>query len=71
MSIENEYANPKKSKLVNELKELESKLDNLDSFIESQDFNLMPDIQKALLNVQATVMNAYIQCLRERIALLY
>lgn len=71
MSIENEYTNPIRSKLVKELNELESRLDILYLFIESEDFNLISDMQKALLNVQATTMNAYIQCLRERIAILY
>ena len=71
MSIENEYTNPIRSKLVKELNELESRLDILYLFIESEDFNLISDMQKALLNVQAITMNAYMQCLRERIAILY
>lgn len=56
-----------KTRLVEEQVQLEEKLNKLDSFILSDDFNKIDDVQKALLQVQATAMNTYNQCLKERL----
>lgn len=56
-----------KSRLAIEQAELESKLDKLDAFILSDNFKSVDDVQRALLQVQATSMNSYNQCLKERI----
>lgn len=56
-----------KTRLVEEQGELEEKLDKLDSFILSDNFNKIDNVQKALLKVQATAMNTYNQCLKERL----
>lgn len=49
-----------KTRLVEEQVQLEEKLDKLDSFILSDNFNNIDNVQKALLKVQATAMNIYI-----------
>ena len=56
-----------KTRLVTEKSELEEKLNKLDAFLMSEKVNSVDDVQKALLQVQATAMNAYLQCLKERI----
>lgn len=56
-----------KTRLVDEQKQLEEKLDKLDEFLMSDKVNDIDDVQKALLHVQATAMNTYNQCLKERI----
>ena len=56
-----------KTRLIDEAAQLEEKLDKLDSFIKSDKFNAIDDVQKALLHVQATAMNTYLQCLKERL----
>lgn len=56
-----------KSRLIEEQKALEEKLNKLDSFLMSEKVSDVDDTQKALLKVQATAMNAYNQCLLERI----
>ena len=56
-----------KSRLSVEANELEEKLDKLDSFLMSENFSKVDDVQKALLSVQATAMNTYLRCLKERI----
>lgn len=56
-----------KSRLIEEQRQLEEKLDKLDDFILSDKFADIDDVHRALLSVQATAMNAYNQCLRERI----
>ena len=56
-----------KSRLIEEAAELEKKLDKLDDFLLSEKLNEVADVQGALLHVQATAMNAYLQCLKERI----
>ena len=56
-----------KSRLAVEQAELEAKLDKLDAFILSDNFKSVDDVQRALLQVQATAMNSYNQCLKERI----
>ena len=56
-----------KTRLVEEQVQLEEKLDKLDSFILNDNFNKIDNVQKALLKVQATAMNTYNQCLKERL----
>jgi hypothetical protein len=56
-----------KTRLVDEQAQLEEKLDKLDDFLLSDKVNGIDDVQKALLHVQATAMNTYLQCLKERI----
>lgn len=56
-----------KTRLVEEQLQLEEKLDKLDSFILSDNFNKIDNVQKALLKVQATAMNTYNQCLKRKI----
>ena len=56
-----------KSRLVEEQAQLEEKLNKLDAFLMSEKVNSVDDVQKALLQVQATAMNTYLQCLKERI----
>ena len=56
-----------KTRLVEEQAQLEEKLDKLDAFLVSEKVKEIDDVQKALLQVQATAMNTYLQCLKERI----
>jgi hypothetical protein len=56
-----------KTRLVDEQAQLEEKLDKLDDFLMSDKVKGIDDVQKALLHVQATAMNTYLQCLKERI----
>ena len=56
-----------KTRLETEKSELEEKLNKLDSFLMSKKVNSVDDVQKAILQVQATAMNTYLQCLKERI----
>lgn len=56
-----------KSRLVEEKSQLEEKLNKLDDFLLSEKVKDIDDVQKALLYVQATAMNTYLQCLKERI----
>ena len=60
-------SNDFKTRLETEKLELEEKLDKLDAFLVSEKVNSVDDVQKALLQVQATAMNTYLQCLKERI----
>lgn len=56
-----------KTRLIEEQTQLEEKLNKLDAFLVSEKVNSIDDVQKALLQVQATAMNTYLQCLKERI----
>ena len=56
-----------KTRLETEKSELEEKLNKLDVFLMSEKVNSVDYVQKALLQVQATAMNTYLQCLKERI----
>ena len=56
-----------KTRLIEEKNQLEEKLDKLDAFLISDKVDGIADVQKALLFVQATAMNTYLQCLKERI----
>ena len=55
-----------KTRLETEKVELEAKLNKLDAFLVSEKVEEIDDVQKALLQVQATAMNTYLQCLKER-----
>jgi hypothetical protein len=55
-----------KTRLVDEQAQLEEKLNKLDAFLMSEKVKDVDDVQKALLQVQATAMNTYLQCLKER-----
>lgn len=57
-----------KTRLTEEQAQLEEKLDKLDLFLLSEKVERIADVQRALLSVQATAMNAYLQCLKERIS---
>lgn len=56
-----------KTRLETEKSELEEKLNKLDAFLMSEKVSSIEDVQKALLQVQSTAMNTYLQCLKERI----
>ena len=56
-----------KTRLNEEKAQLEEKLNKLDAFLDSVKVEDVDDVQKALLQVQATAMNTYLQCLKERI----
>lgn len=56
-----------KDRLIDEQAQLEEKLNKLDAFLMSDEVKAVNDVQKALLQVQATAMNTYNQCLKERI----
>ena len=56
-----------KDRLIDEQAQLEEKLNKLDAFLMSDKVNAVDDVQKALLQVQATAMNTYNQCLKERL----
>jgi len=56
-----------KTRLETEKVELEEKLNKLDVFLVSEKVKDIADVQKALLQVQATAMNTYLKCLKERI----
>lgn len=56
-----------KRRLETEQQELEEKLNKLDAFLMSEKVESVDDVQKALLQVQATAMNTYNQCLKERL----
>ena len=56
-----------KTRLETEKSDLEEKLNKLDAFLMSEKVNGVDDVQKALLQVQATAMNTYLQCLKERL----
>ena len=49
-----------KNRVIEERDQLLEKLNKLDSFIESDKFQEIDDVQRALLQVQATSMNCYL-----------
>lgn len=55
-----------KQRLETELAELESKLNKLNDFNQSEKFNLIDPMQKSLLIIQAGAMYTYLECLKER-----
>jgi hypothetical protein len=56
-----------KTRLVEEKAQLEEKMNKLDAFLMSEKVKDVDDVQKALLQVQATAMNTYLTCLKMRI----
>jgi len=56
-----------KTRLIEEKIQLEERLDKLDNFLLSEKGKEITDMQKTLLRIQATAMNTYLQCLKERI----
>ena len=56
-----------KERLQEEKAQLEERLNKLDAFLQSEKVKEIDDVQKALLKVQATAMNTYLQCLSERL----
>lgn len=59
-----------KTRLVQEQKELEEKLDKLNTFNESDKFQELEYAQRTLLIIQAGAMYTYNECLKARIAIL-
>jgi hypothetical protein len=56
-----------KSRLNEEKSELKEKLEKLNGFIQTENFEKVDDVQKALLKIQAQAMATYLTCLEERI----
>lgn len=56
-----------KTKLEQEKRELDEKVERLNNFLMSDKVNQIEDVQRALLHVQSIAMNTYSQCLLERI----
>ena len=59
-----------KTRLVQEQKELEEKLDKLNTFNESDKFQKLEYTQRSLLIIQAGAMYTYNECLKARISIL-
>ena len=59
-----------KTRLVQEQKELEEKLDKLNTFNESDKFQKLEYTQRSLLIIQAGAMYTYNECLKARIEIL-
>lgn len=59
-----------KTRLVQEQKELEEKLDKLNTFNESAKFQELEYAQRTLLIIQAGAMYTYNECLKARISIL-
>ena len=59
-----------KTRLVQEQKELEEKLNKLNTFNESDKFQELEYAQRTLLIIQAGAMYTYNECLKARIAIL-
>lgn len=59
-----------KTRLVQEQKELEEKLNKLNTFNESDKFQELEYTQRSLLIIQAGAMYTYNECLKARIAIL-
>lgn len=57
-----------KSRLNEEKNELKEKLQKLNGFIPTENFEKVDDVQKALLKTQAQAMATYLTCLEERLA---
>lgn len=56
-----------KERLVLEHDQLEEKLNKLDDFLQSEKSLDIDPVQKTLLHIQATSMNTYLTCLKERL----
>ena len=59
-----------KDRLYEERIELLSKINKLESFIHSEAFDKIEEVQQALLNIQLTAMKTYSNCLFERLQFL-
>jgi len=58
-----------KERLIDEKKQLDEKIEKLETFVASEDFLKIKAEQMSLLNVQLFAMKTYSQILVERIAL--
>ena len=56
-----------KTRLQAEQSELQEKLTKLNSFIGTENFDKIDDVQKALLKTQAQAMVTYLTCLDQRL----
>jgi hypothetical protein len=56
-----------KERLENERIELNERINKLGDFIVSDKFQSVQEVQQSLLNIQFAAMNAYSQCLLERL----
>ena len=56
-----------KARLELEAQKLNEKIEKLDAFLMSGRADLIDDIQKDLLIIQASAMNTYCQCLKVRL----
>lgn len=54
-------------RLKDEMNKLDEKIDKLDTFIMSDKFKELSQIQQVLLNVQVSAMETYWKCLAERL----
>ena len=55
------------TRLETEQVDLEDRLNKLDNFLMSEKVKEIDDVQQSLLKIQATAMNTYNQCLKERL----
>jgi len=56
-----------KERLIEEKAQLDEKIEKLDAFMQTEQFNQIDNVQISLLNCQLQVMKAYSQVLLERI----
>jgi len=56
-----------KTRLQAEQSELQEKLEKLNSFIATENFSKIDDVQQALLKTQYQAMTTYLTCLDERL----
>ena len=56
-----------KTRLEAETVELQDKLEKLNGFIGSENFDKVDKNQKSLLTIQSSVMETYLKCLKERL----
>lgn len=54
------------SRLHDEKNELRERINSLEDFLFSEDFNGIGDVQVSLLKVQLSAMKTYLKCLKER-----
>ena len=56
-----------KERLIDEQTQLKDKIEKLDNFILSDNFNSIDKIQQSLLSIQLSSMKTYSDCLGERL----
>lgn len=56
-----------KTRLIEEQKQLEEKLDKLNDFNDSEKLKTIDPVQQSLLRIQAGAMYTYNECLKERL----